>query len=128
MLRAHARHVPRDRVAHGLVDGLHFFLGLRRGEAVEEEIDIGRRERVVVVVLAHGALRRLCGLGQGREASLDGSSGRDDVIPVGELREGALGEDGPVLLELIETRNHRWLSFLAATFRRERMDVAGIEI
>lgn len=56
MLRPDDGGLGEERVADPRLDGLDLLDGLRFGEAIQEQVDIGRRAELLVVELAKAAL------------------------------------------------------------------------
>src|SRR6201999_1993039 len=110
-----------------LVDRVDLDLCLLRRQPVKEKIDVRGRECTVVEILPEGPLRGFGTVGYWRKACLHRPASGYDVAPVGQLRERAFGEDRPVLLELVETSDHRRRAVLAPAVLGQRHDIFRAE-
>ena len=65
-------------------------------------------------VLADASLCLLCILRERCQTGEDGTTGDDDIVPVGELTETSFGKDVECSFEVVKVGDHRGLAICAA--------------
>lgn len=104
ILGSDGRDLVKNAVLDSPLDLFDLLESLFLVEAVQEEINVARGCKVLVVVFAQASLTSRPLLRNGQESGGNRTSSRDDIVPI-EICKRRLGEQVEILLEVFERRD-----------------------